>query len=63
MGQSVHNPHHLLQRYMSVKSGVQENATRRSEAPVNTADKSSRHHSLPHSAQERLQTTADQEAM
>ena len=63
LGQSIHNPNQLLQRYMTVRNDRED--TFRSEAPANTADPAKRKkhleevmsdHSL--SAGERLQTTS-----
>ena len=64
LGQSIHNPNQLLQRYMTVRNGREE--TFRSDAPANTADPAKRKKPLadvtsadhPLSAGERLQTTS-----
>ena len=62
LGQSIHNPNQLLQRYMSIRND-RENTTR-SDAPANTASGSKqRNHivqtdnNIPMSAGERLQST------
>ena len=66
LGQSIHNPNQLLQRYMSIRND-REN-TLRSDAPANTADGSKRRNhavaaddnsraAIPMSAGERLQYT------
>lgn len=62
IGQSIHNPNQLLQRYMNIRS-EREN-TRMSDAPANTADRSKRQYppdveipGAPMSAGERLEST------
>ncbi|XP_067946384.1 uncharacterized protein [Watersipora subatra] len=65
LGQSIHNPNQLLQRYMTARNGKE--GTFRNDAPANTADPSKRNRhdveamrsdNLPMSAGERLQTTS-----
>lgn len=57
LGQSVHNPNQLLQRYMTIRNDKEN--TMRTDAPANTADPNKRIQSQPMSAGERLQTTSD----
>jgi len=61
VGQSIHNPNQLLQRYMSIRNDRENGA--RTDAPVNTADQAVRKQSMPRndhplSAGERLQSTS-----
>lgn len=64
LGQKIHNPNQLLQRYMTIRKDKDDVA--RTDAPANTADPSKRMQLItgsppkehPMSAGERLETTS-----